>query len=134
LQGFQISAARLLNRAISAGRPGPRRRGAVFPDRYHATILRSPTQVHHALRYVLANWRKHWDQIPAAQRALDFDPFSSALMFPGWAEYGDGPVLWRGPPTYEPLLVIRPRTWLLRAGYARGGPPISLVDVPSRRR
>src|SRR5262245_15554008 len=33
MQGFQISAAKHLNAAISKGRPGPRRRGAVFSDR-----------------------------------------------------------------------------------------------------
>src|SRR5215475_8033457 len=31
MQGFQISAAKHLNAAISKGGPGPRRRGAVFP-------------------------------------------------------------------------------------------------------
>src|SRR5207244_12979699 len=31
MQGFQISAAKHLNAAISEARPGPRRRGAVFP-------------------------------------------------------------------------------------------------------
>ena len=35
MQGFQISAAKHLNAAISKGKPGPRRRGTVFPDRYH---------------------------------------------------------------------------------------------------
>jgi hypothetical protein len=35
MKGFQISAAKHLNAAISEGRPGPRRRGTVFPDRYH---------------------------------------------------------------------------------------------------
>src|SRR5215468_7814309 len=44
MQGFQISAARHLNAAISKGRPGPRRRGTVFPDRYHAEIIASPRQ------------------------------------------------------------------------------------------
>src|SRR5262245_4776950 len=33
MQGFQISAAKHLNAAISKDRPGPRRRGAVFSDR-----------------------------------------------------------------------------------------------------
>src|ERR1051325_5190878 len=35
------------------GRPGPRRRGTVFPDRYHAEIITSPTQARHALSYVV---------------------------------------------------------------------------------
>src|SRR5215470_6672845 len=44
MQGFQISAAKHLNAAISKGKPGPRRRGTVFPDRYHAEIITSPRQ------------------------------------------------------------------------------------------
>ena len=59
MQGFQISAAKHLNAAISRGRPGPRRRGTVFPDRYHAQIITSPRQARHAMSYVLSNWRKH---------------------------------------------------------------------------
>jgi REP element-mobilizing transposase RayT len=51
MQGFQISAAKHLNTAISKGKPGPRRRGTVFPDRYHAEIITSPTQARHALSY-----------------------------------------------------------------------------------
>jgi REP element-mobilizing transposase RayT len=137
MQGFQISAAKLLNRAISAeriARGEPRRRGAVFPDRYHATILRSPTQTRHALAYVLLNWRKHGEALPASPappRGLDW--FSSGISFPDWREYGDAPTLWRGPPSYEPLLVFRPRTWLLREGWQRGGPLISLAEAPGPR-
>src|SRR5262245_61539807 len=59
MQGFQISAAKHLNAAISKGKPGPRRRGVVFPDRYHAQIITSPRQARHALSYVMNNWRKH---------------------------------------------------------------------------
>src|ERR1041384_7199144 len=55
MQGFQISAAKHLNAAISKGRPGPRRRGTVFPDRYHAEIITTPTQARHALNYVIIN-------------------------------------------------------------------------------
>src|SRR6266705_1033885 len=57
MQGFQISAAKHLNAAISRGKPGPRRRGTVFPDRYHAEIITSPRQARHAIRYVRSNWR-----------------------------------------------------------------------------
>src|ERR1044071_3766627 len=39
MQGFQVSAAKHLSAAISKGRPGPRRRGCVFPDRYHADAV-----------------------------------------------------------------------------------------------
>jgi hypothetical protein len=40
MQGFQVSAARWLNRAA-------RRRGGVFPDRYRMTILRTRSAVRH---------------------------------------------------------------------------------------
>ena len=146
MRAFQVSAARGLNRAVGErlaqrearphgvgerrAQPRAPRRGAVFPHRYHATVLRTPTQTRNALAYVLNNWRRHWGQIPTAQRALWIDPFSSAYAFPGWAEYGDAVFLWPRPPTYDPLLTCRPHTWLLSQGYLRGGPPISLTEVP----
>ncbi|HEX8113646.1 MAG TPA: hypothetical protein VF516_38205 [Kofleriaceae bacterium] len=58
------------------------------------------------------------------------DWFSSAAMFTGWAEYGDEPFLWRGPPTYDPLIVYQPKTWLLREGWKKAG-PISCRELPS---
>jgi REP element-mobilizing transposase RayT len=134
MQGFQISAAKQLNWAVSKGRPGPRRRGSVFPDRYHARIITSPTQAHHALRYVLGNWRRHEEDRVAPMNEWNVDWFSSAAMFPDWAEYGEDEwVLWRGPETYEPLLVFRPQTWLLREGWKKAG-PISCREVPAARR
>ncbi|HEY6174709.1 MAG TPA: transposase, partial [Kofleriaceae bacterium] len=117
MQGFQISAAKHLNAAISKGKPGPRRRGKVFADRYHAEIVTSPRQARHALSYVMNNWRKHEEDRVAPMSSWTIDWFSSAAMFPGWAEYGDEAFLWRGPETYDPLVVYQPRTWLLREGW-----------------
>jgi len=54
MQGFEIAAAHRLNAAISKKR-GHLRRGRVFSDRYHAHILRTPTEVRRALNYVLNN-------------------------------------------------------------------------------
>jgi hypothetical protein len=122
MQGFQISAAKHLNAAISKGKLGPRRRGTVFPDRYHAEIITSPRQARHALNYVLNNWRKHQEDRKQPMSEWKVDWFSTAAMFPGWAEYGpyeEEPFLWRGPETYDPLVVYQPRTWLLRAGWMR---------------
>jgi REP element-mobilizing transposase RayT len=133
LQGFQISAAKHLNAAISKGRPGPRRRGTVFPDRYHAEIITSPTQARHAISYVANNWKKHREDLAAPMSAWTIDWFSSAVMFPGWVEYGDEPFLWRGPQTYDPLMVRRPQTWLLREGWKLAG-AISVREVPSAKR
>jgi hypothetical protein len=56
MQSFQISAAKHLNRAASVKvmkEGGQRRRGTVFPDRYHQEIIKSPTQARRALAYVL---------------------------------------------------------------------------------
>jgi REP element-mobilizing transposase RayT len=132
MQGFQISAAKHLNAAISKGKPGPRRRGTVFPDRYHAEIITSPTQARHALSYVMNNVRKHREDQVGPATTWKIDWFSSAIMFPGWAEYGDEAFLWRGPPTYDPLVVYQPTTWLLREGWKKVG-SISCREVPSRR-
>jgi len=131
MQGFQISAAKHINAEISRGRTGPRRRGTVFTDRYHAEIITSPRQARHALKYVLSNWRKHGEDRAEATRGWRVDWFSSAPVFPDWAEYGDEPWLWRGPPTYEPLWVYRPGTWLLREGWKLRGATISCWEVPS---
>ena len=133
MQGFQISAAKHLNAAISEGRPGPRRRGTVFPDRYHAEIITSPTQARNAMAYVLCNFRKHREDQTAPASTWNIDWFSSAITFPGWAEYGDEAFLWRGPPTYDPLITYQPRTWLLREGWKKAG-SISYREVPSARR
>jgi len=133
MQGFQISAAKHLNAAISRDKPD-RRRGAVFPDRYHAEVITSPTQARHTLSYVMNNWRKHEEDRAEPMRTWKIDWFSTAVMFPGWAEYGDQHFLWRGPATYDPLIVYQPRTWMLREGWRRGGPPISCREVPSARR
>jgi len=134
MQGFQISAAKHINRVISKGRPGPRRRGTVFPDRYHAEIITSPTQARYALTYVLSNWRKHGEDRTATTRGWRLDWFSSAAMFQDWAEYGDEACLWRWPSTYEPLWVYRPGTWLLREGWKHRGATISCREVPSAHR
>jgi REP element-mobilizing transposase RayT len=133
MQGFQISAAKHLNAAISKGRPGPRRRGTVFPDRYHAEIITSPTQARHAISYTLNNFRKHGEDQRTPVSTWKIDWFSSAIDFPGWAEYGDAAFLWRGPPTYDPLITYQPRTWLLRDGWKKIG-VISCHEVPSFRR
>ena len=75
MQGFQISAAKRLNAAIS---DGPPRRGPVFLDRYHARVLTSPRQVRNAIAYVLNNFRHH----DGGRTTLD--PYASGLCFDGW--------------------------------------------------
>jgi putative transposase len=52
IRGFSISAARQINRAITA-RGGERRTGRVISDRFHARPLTSPRAVRNTLAYVL---------------------------------------------------------------------------------
>ncbi len=56
MQGFGISAAKQLDRAVS-GRRGGRRRGSVFTDRYHARTLKTPREVRNCLGITLSSWR-----------------------------------------------------------------------------
>jgi REP element-mobilizing transposase RayT len=128
MQAFEISAAKHVNRTASRRR-GRRRRGSVFPDRYHARILNSPKSVKRAISYVLNNWRRHREDRSGRARSWLVDPFSSAISFPGWLELASSHLMWKRPPTYEPLAVWRPKTWLLRLGWQRAG-AISALDVP----
>jgi putative transposase len=130
MQGFQISAARHINSAISR-RTGVRRTGRVFSDRYHARVLKSPKSVRHALAYVLNNWRRHQEDRASFTRGWAIDPFSSGIQFAGWKEMEREVVYRRPPPTYEALVVWLPKTWLLRDGWRRHG-LISLDEVPGR--
>ena len=132
MQGFTISAARHINTALGDG--ARRRRGKVFADRYHVTVLRSPTQARHALSYVMIIRRKHGEDCEGLASTWLVDPFSSAISFPDWAELQDRPWMWPIRAGYDPLIVRRPRSWLLREGWKRGGGPFSAREVPSRRR
>jgi len=133
MQGFQISAAKHLNAAISKERKGERRRGPVFPDRYHPVVITSPTQARHALSYVINNWRKHREDRSATTRGWIIDWFSSAPLFGDWQEHGGKTVLLPHPPNYDPLVVHPPRTWMLSTGWKVVG-PISYSAVPSAGR
>jgi putative transposase len=130
MQGFQISAARHINRALGDGTQ--RRRGKVFADRYHLEVIRSPTQARHAIAYVLGNWRKHGEDRTGPSSTWLVDPFSSGILFPDWLELQGQPWMWKMRDTYDPLVVFRPRTWLLAEGWKRGGDVISAREVPGQ--
>ncbi|HEY5950829.1 MAG TPA: transposase [Kofleriaceae bacterium] len=128
MQGFQISAARHINRVISK-RSGKRRTGRVFSDRYHARVLKTPKTVRNALAYVLNNWRRHQEHRAAWTKNWAMDPYSTAIQFDGWKEM-ERELFYRKPPdTYLTLWVWLPKTWLLREGWRRHG-LISLEEVP----
>jgi hypothetical protein len=74
------------------------RRGRVIADRYHAHILRTPTEVRHAVHYVRHNHRHHVQTVGATF----VDPYSSAS-----SEHG--------------IALPRPATWLLSSARRASG-------------
>jgi hypothetical protein len=132
MQGFQISAARHINTVLGDGRYR-RRRGPVFADRYHLVVIRSPRRARHALSYVLNNWRKHCEDRHGLPSTWLVDPYSSGISFPDWKELEDKPFMWPIRATYDPLVVRRPQSWLLREGWkvSQCG-SISVFEVPGR--
>jgi REP element-mobilizing transposase RayT len=131
MQSFQISAAKHLNAAVSIGRV-VRRRGTVFPDRFHEEIISCPRQARNALSYVLNNWRKHREDRPAHAKAWRVDPFSTGVQFPGWKEREHEIFMWKWRATYAPLVVYLPKTWLLQEGWSLSG-PIRYTEIPGSR-
>ncbi len=129
VRGFSISAARQINKAITA-RGGDRRTGKVIGDRFHARPRTSPRAVRNTIAYVLLNWRHHGEDRASFARTWRVDPFSSGPLFSDWKELEGSPFLWPLRPTYQPLIVFHPRTWLLAKGWRRFHPLISLSEVP----
>ena len=131
MQSFQISAAKHLNRAVSVKRT-TRRRGTVFPDRFHQEIITTPKQARHALAYVLNNWRKHREDRAQFAKTWRVDPYSTGIQFTGWKELEHAEVMWNKRESYQPLVVYLPRTWLLYEGWTRHG-RIPTTYVPSEK-
>jgi REP element-mobilizing transposase RayT len=86
MQGLCIRIAKALNAML-------RRSGRVFADHYHSRLLRTPTELARAIRYVVANAAHHYAEKGA-------DPFSS-----------------RGPGSLAALAA--PLGWLVRLGWRR---------------
>lgn len=131
LQRFQVSAAKHIN-GTTRDDSGNRRRGAVFPDRYHASIIKTPTQARNTLGYVLSNWRRHKEDREGVFRTWKIDWFASSIAFTGWAEYHDADFPRCAPNGYVPLRVCPATTWLLREGWRRAGGLISCYVEPQR--
>jgi REP-associated tyrosine transposase len=93
MQGLLIRLAKGINRASS-------RHGTVFADRYHAHILKTPTEVRNAVNYVLHNRRKH----RPSTHPWDVDELSSA----------SGRACWYFDENGAAMIIVEPRTWLGR--------------------
>ena len=102
--GLSIRIAKALNELW-------KRSGTLWRDRYHAHVLRTPTEVYRALRYVFTNAHKHGCYVPPGAP----DPCSSGRFFDGWKDCARAVV--------DPLVrpVVDAATWLLRVGWSRAG-------------
>jgi hypothetical protein len=110
MRGLAVRLARRVNRLLF-------RRGSLWVDRWHSTVLGSPRQVRNALVYVLQNRAKH---VPSANGPSP-DPLSSAAGFDGFVSAS--PSVRAGP-------AVAPQTWLLSIGWRRHG-LIRLDEVPA---
>jgi REP element-mobilizing transposase RayT len=108
MAGLLIRLARRINGLIG-------RCGAVWAGRYHRHDLCTPTEVAHAIVYVLHNGKKHG---LARREEAWLDPFSSADDFDGWVDIG------------VTVATPRSRTWLLRIGYRRARVEIRSTSAP----
>jgi REP element-mobilizing transposase RayT len=92
MQGLAIRMAKRLNAMMG-------RHGAVFAERYHSRILRTPAETRNALHYVLFNRHKHLAELGTPIMPAVVDEYSSANPD-------------------EEATVIEPRTWLLERAAA----------------
>jgi REP element-mobilizing transposase RayT len=103
-----------------------KRKGRVFAERFHARPLATPTEVRHALVYVLNNARKH------GILGSGPDPFSSGPEFDGWTPDSVA-AIWRGRDERSgPRIGVPTRaasTWLLSVGWRRRG-LLDWRDIP----
>jgi len=81
----------------------------------------------------LSNWRHHEEDQQGVARTWLIDPFSSAIAFPDWAERQDQVWMWPIRETYDPLIVRRPQSWVLREGWKLAG-ALSAREVPGKPR
>jgi len=105
MQGLSIRVARKLNARAN-------RKGRLFAERYHARILRSPTEVRNALAYVLNNTRHHASRDVTYARDW-VDEKSSAPSFDGWK--------WPPRSQISADCTTNASTWLLSTGWRLRG-------------
>jgi REP element-mobilizing transposase RayT len=120
IQGFCVRVARRMNVLM-------KRSGQFFAHRYHVRALTSPTQVRHALRYVLQN-RKHHDAEKRFSKTW-FDPYSSAAWFDGWSSKLYASMGWERRLLEMARPTAKATTWLLSTGWKRLG-LLRLDEVP----
>jgi REP element-mobilizing transposase RayT len=123
IKGLNGRIAKAINKRLGL-------KGKVIADRYHLEVLRTPTQVRNAVRYVLRNGEKHG--VHLAVRHGDPrpcpDPLSSAAWFGYWKE-GELNVL----ATQSAVTVVKPAECFLLGKGLQRVEPLSLLDAPPGR-
>ena len=78
MQGLCVRLARALNDAL-------KRSGRVFADHFHSELLRSPTRLVNAIRYVLGNAEHHYGEAGADHCSSEAPRAAEVLAGPdGW--------------------------------------------------
>src|SRR5689334_10885191 len=93
MKGLSVRIARRMNRLMS-------RTGRVVGDRFHAHVLRTPSEVRRAIHYIRDNHRKHAAERGERLPAGWIDPYSS-----------DSPLL--------TIVLPTPQSWLLTIGVGK---------------
>ncbi len=127
MQSLKIRLAKAIKNIIAEKSSAP-----IFRGRYHAHILKTPTEVRRALAYVLQNTAKHsrGSNLNQTPIALLQDPFSSlhsfekpVQLFGVCAKTREARSYFEGgkPRTQKglPDFLTKPRTWLLTTGWLR---------------
>ena len=110
--GLCVRIAKALNRLWG-------RKGKVFAQRYHAHVLKTPSEVRNTLAYLFRNAEKHGRKVPPGW----MDPCTSAR----WFDFDDCPGS-----TLEARPVALAMTWLLQEGWRRAGPLRLAPPQPAR--
>jgi REP element-mobilizing transposase RayT len=100
MQGLSVRIAKALNAMM-------KRKGAVFADHYFSRLLKSPTQLVSAIKYVLGNHTHHFGQ-------KGVDPYSSLALTP----------------VDRKAILASSLSWLLRVGWRLGVSPASIESFP----
>jgi putative transposase len=100
MQGLSVRIAKALNAMMN-------RKGAVFADHYFSRLLKTPTHLVNAIKYVLGNHTHHFGQ-------KGVDPYSSLALTAAERK----------------TLLATPVSWLLRVGWRLGVSPRSIESFP----
>jgi REP element-mobilizing transposase RayT len=109
MRSLGCKIAKLINRRVGT-------KGPVFHGRYHLHVLKKPTEMRNALRYVLLNQANHSKLIPYA------DEFSTAKYFTEFRHLlkeNIGPLLKDHRTLELPEFLKSPTSWLCKSGWMR---------------